>query len=380
MEEFKTSTNEGKISNFYDLFDLEPMAAKVIPKGAFDYIASGAGDEFTLGENVRSFEHKLVEPRVLRDLDNPDMTVTVDGDQLTAPIIGAPVASHKLANEMGEVDSAKGIAAFGTIYSISSYASTDLPEVTAALNGSPEWFQFYMSKDDQVNRDIMDRVKAQGIKKIILTADATVGGNREADARNGFVYPVPMPIVDGYMAKGAKSVGGAYSYSKQSLSLADIKFIKDYSDLPVYVKGVQSAEDVDRLIEAGADGIWVSNHGGRQLDAGAGSFDCLQDIAKAVDHRVPVIFDSGVRRGQHIFKAIASGADLVAIGRPMLYGLALGGAEGVTQVFEQLAKELKMVMQLTGCKTVEDIKHYKLRDNPYDPSFGYRQAVATKID
>ncbi|GBG93761.1 L-lactate oxidase [Ligilactobacillus salitolerans] len=366
---FKTSSAEGPV-DFINTFDLEKMAQKVIPKGAFGYIASGAGDTFTLHENIRSFNHKLIVPHTLMDVEEPETKTIFAGEKLTAPMIMAPVAAHKLANEQGETASAKGVADFGSIYTLSSYSSVDLPEVTAALHGAPEWFQFYFSKDNGINRHIMDRVKEQGIKAIVLTADAMVGGNRETDARNNFTFPVTLPIVQEYLPDSVgKTMDYVYKSAKQKLSPKDVEFIAEYSGLPVYVKGPQSKEDVDRALSAGAAGIWVSNHGGRQLDGGPAAFDSLQEVAQAVDHRVPVIFDSGIRRGQHIFKAIASGADLVALGRPVIYGLGLGGSVGVKQVFEKLQAELKLVMQLAGTQTVEDIKNFNLRDNHYDPAF-----------
>lgn len=368
---YKTSAAEGHV-DFVNVLDLEKMAQEVIPKGAFGYIASGAGDTFTLRENIRSFNHKLIIPHVLRGIENPSTEITFDGDKLTSPIILAPVAAHKLANEQGEVASAKGVSEFGTIYTTSSYSTIDLPEISQALNGSPHWFQFYYSKDDGINRNIMDRVKAEGYKAIVLTADATVGGNREVDNRNGFVFPVGMPIVKEYLPEGAgKTMDYVYKSAKQALTPKDIEYIAQYSGLPVYVKGPQCAEDALTSIDSGAAGIWVTNHGGRQLDGGPAAFDSLQEVAAAVDGRVPIVFDSGVRRGHHVFKALASGADLVAIGRPAVYGLALGGSVGTRQVFEHLNNELKMVMQLAGAQTIEDIKHCQLRDNPYGSSFPF---------
>ena len=334
---YKTSNAEGPV-DFINTYDLEPMAQQVIPKASFGYIASGAEDTFTLRENIRAFNHKLIVPRTLCDVENPSTEIEFDGEKLSSPIIMAPVAAHKLANEQGEVATARGVHEFGSLYTTSSYSTVDLPEISQALQGTPHWFQFYFSKDDGINRHIMDRVKAEGYKAIVLTADATVGGNREVDKRNGFVFPVGMPIAE-------------------------------YSGLPVYVKGPQCREDVERSLDAGASGIWVTNHGGRQIDGGPAAFDSLQEVAEAVNKRVPIVFDSGVRRGQHVFKALASGADLVAIGRPVIYGLALGGSVGVRQVFEHLNDELKTVMQLSGTQTIEDVKRFKLRHNPYDPSF-----------
>lgn len=371
MSDFITSNAEGPIENFFNVYDLEPMAQKVIPKGAFGYIASGAGDTFTLRENIRSFDHKLIVPHVLMNVENPDTSIEFDGDKLTSPIMMAPVAAHKLAHVDGEVKSAQAVHDYNTIYTISSYSTVDLPPVTEALQGTPEWFQFYFSKDDGINRHIMDRVKEQGIKAIVLTTDATVGGNRETDARNGYVFPVGMPIVEDYLPNGAgKTMDFVYKSAKQKLSPRDVEFIASYSGLPVYVKGPQSADDVERSLDAGASGIWVTNHGGRQLDGGPAAFDSLQEVAKAVNKRVPIVFDSGVRRGQHVFKALASGADLVAIGRPVMYGLAAGGRTGVKQVFDKLTSELEMVMQLAGTQTITDVKNFELRDNPYDPGFG----------
>lgn len=362
---YQASTAEGAI-DFINMFDLEEAAKEVIPKGGYGYISSGAGDIFTYQENEKAFNHKLIIPHVLRDVELPDTRTKFDGEDLTAPIIMAPIAAHGLANVAGERASAKGVARFGTIYTASSYASCTLEEIReAGGEDAPQWFQFYMSKDNGINQDILSMAKRNGAKAIVLTADATVGGNRETDRRNGFTFPLAMPIVQAYQSGIGQTMDAVYGSSKQKLSPQDVEFIASYSDLPVYVKGVQSEEDVERALGSGASGILVSNHGGRQLDGGPASFDSLQYVAKAVAGRAPIVFDSGVRRGQHVFKALASGADLVAIGRPVIYGLALGGSTGVQQVFDFFKKELEMVMQLAGTQTVEDIKKIVLRENRY---------------
>ncbi len=362
---YQAGTNEG-IVDFINMEDLEIAASQVIPAGGYGYISSGAGDLFTYQENERAFNHQLIIPHILRDVELPDTTTHFDEETLTAPIIMAPVAAHGLAHVKAEKASAKGVADFGTIYTASSYASCTLEEIReAGGEKAPQWFQFYMSKDDGINLDILEVAKRNGAKAIILTADATVGGNRETDRRNGFTFPLPMPIVQAYQSGVGQTMDAVYKSSKQKLSPKDVEFIAAHSDLPVYVKGVQSEEDVYRSLESGAGGIWVSNHGGRQLDGGPAAFDSLQYVAEAVDKRVPIVFDSGVRRGQHVFKAIASGADLVAIGRPVIYGLSLGGSTGVRQVFDFFKTELEMVMQLAGTQTVEDIKKIKLRENRF---------------
>ena len=211
------------------------------------------GDTFTYRENERAFNHKLIIPHVLKDIELPDTRTTFSGDTLNAPIIMAPVAAHGLANVKAEKASAKGVARFGTIYTASSYASCTLEEIRAAGGEqAPQWFQFYMSKDDGINRDILAMAKRNGAKAIVLTADATVGGNRETDRRNGFTFPLAMPIVQAYQSGIGQTMDAVYGSSKQKLSPQDVAFIAKESDLPVYVKGVQSEEDVARALDAGA--------------------------------------------------------------------------------------------------------------------------------
>lgn len=356
--------SEVKEINVVNTYELEMMAGEIIPQGGFDYISGGSGDEYTLKQNVDCFNHKGILPRVLADVENPETETSILGHDIKAPFIMAPIAAHGLAHQSKEAGTARGVSEFGTIMSISAYSGAKFEEIEKGLNGSPRWFQLYMSKDDEINKMIVDEAKADGATAIILTADATIAGNREKDIRNKFVYPFGMPIVSRYLTGAGEkmSLNNIYAQSKQKISPRDVEFLSNYSDLPIFVKGVQSAEDALLAIGAGAAGIWVSNHGGRQLDGAPGSFDTLEKIAKAVQGRVPIVFDSGIRRGEHIFKALASGADVVAIGRPTLYGLALGGYKGVKSVFEYFEKDLKRVMQLAGTQTVEDIKQTKLYD------------------
>lgn len=233
---------------------------------------------------------------------------------------------------------------------------------------APQFFQLYMSKDDGFNKFILDKAVKAGAKAIILTADSTLGGYREADVINGFQFPLPMPNLAAYSDQTdsgdgqGKGISEIYAAAKQGLVLADIRKVKEWTHLPVIVKGIQAPEDAEAVILSGADAIWVSNHGGRQLDGGPASFDVLPAIAHTVAKRVPIIFDSGVRRGEHVFKALASGADLVAIGRPVIYGLNLGGAKGVKSVFDHLNMELSITMQLAGTKDVTAIKNTTLID------------------
>lgn len=346
--------------------DLKEEAKKVIPEGSFGYISGGAGDEWTLRQNTEAFHHKQIRPRILADLEKPELQTSILGTNIRLPIIMAPVAAQGLAHVSGEEGTAKGVAESGSIMAISTYAGKTIREIAKAGEGSPQWFQLYLSKDDRFNEYIIDEAKVNGAKAIIITADATVGGNREADMRNQFVFPLKMANLDKYGQGKGQSISAIYANAMQKIAPRHIEEVADYSGLPVIVKGVQTPEDAMIAIGAGASAIYVSNHGGRQLDGGPASFDVLTSIAKAIDKKVPVIFDSGIRRGQHVFEALACGADIVAIGRPAIYGLALGGWQGVKSVFDFFYRELAMTMQLAGTRNIEEVKNSNLLEINYN--------------
>ncbi|MGI3099889.1 lactate oxidase [Companilactobacillus alimentarius] len=333
-------------------------------KGAFGYIRGGSEDEWTMKQNTEAFSKKKIMPRVLQGIDHADLSTKLWDIDLKTPIIEAPSAAHGLAHAKGEVDTAKGVADAGSIFSMSTYGSTSVQDAAAAAPDAPQFFQLYMSKDDKFNEFLIKEAVKAGVKAIVLTVDSTLGGYREEDIINKFQFPLPMPNLAAFSEGDGegKGISEIYAAAKQGIVPSDIQKIKDMSGLPVIVKGIQSPDDAELAIDFGADGIWISNHGGRQLDGGPASFDVLPAIASAVDKRVPVIFDSGVRRGEHVFKALASGADLVAVGRPIIYGLNLGGAQGVTDVINHLNMELSITMQLAGTKTINDVKNNQLLD------------------
>ncbi|WP_179396170.1 lactate oxidase [Lacticaseibacillus absianus] len=363
---YEQSDNEQRLA-ILNLPSLEAKAKAIIPTGGFGYIVGGAEDDWTLRQNTKAFTHAQIVPKALSDIEAPSTATTVFGLDLKTPIMMAPVAAQGLAHAKGETDTAKGVAAVGALMSQSTYSSTSIADTAAAGAGAPQFFQLYMSKDWAFNYSLLDEAKKAGVKAILLTVDATVDGYREQDIINDFQFPIPMANLQKFSeGDGAgKGIGEIYAAAAQKIGPDDVRRIAEYTDLPVIVKGIQSPEDAMRAIGAGAAGLYVSNHGGRQLNGGPASFDVLPAIAKAVNHRVPIIFDSGIRRGSHVFKALASGADLVAIGRPVLYGLALGGAEGVQSVFEALNHELEITMQLAGTKTIEDVKHAPLTHFQY---------------
>ncbi|MBX8825436.1 lactate oxidase [Ochrobactrum sp. SFR4] len=367
--DYKASTAEGpvKITN---LNELEGQVKANMDKGAFGYIRGGAENEQNLRSNTSVFDKKYIMPRVMQGIELSDIDLKTNylGIDLKTPIIQAPMAAQGLAHQDGEIATAKGMAKAGSIFSLSTYGNKTIEEVAAVSDGNPFFFQLYMSKNEAFNEFTLKRAKDSGAKVIILTVDSPVGGYREDDIKNDFQFPLGFANLELFAKQnddGSKTGKGAgiseiYAQAKQAFTPADIKYVKDMTGLPVIVKGIQSPEDADVVIKAGADSIWVSNHGGRQLDSGPASFDVLPSIAKVVNKRVPIVFDSGVRRGSHVFKALASGADVVAVGRPILYGLNLGGAEGVNSVIQQLNKELTINMMLGGAKNIEAVKKTKL--------------------
>ena len=346
----------------YDISDLEMQAAEIIPQGGFDYIRGGAETEQTLHRNVTAFDNVDIYPRVMTGVSEPVLSTSVLGIDISLPVIAAPAAAHGLAHVSAEAGTARGVAVAGTIMSVSNYASSTLAEIAKAGKGAPQWFQLYLSKDNDFNKRLVRQAEDLGYRAIILTVDAPVGGNRVADVRNNFKFPLPLPNVAPKSGKTqGQGIGKIFAAAQNKLTPYDIMRVKAMTNLPVIVKGIQHPDDAEIAILAGADAIWVSNHGGRQLDGAPASFDVLSEVATRVNKRVPIIFDSGIRRGQHIFKAIASGADVVAIGRPVIYGLALGGWRGVVSVFDYLKKDLARVMTLAGTQTIEDIKNIELR-------------------
>lgn len=358
---YRASNRDERIK-IVDIEDLEARAAEIIPEGGFGYIQGGSETETTMRRNETAFDMVDIVPRVLTGVLNPSTKTSILGIDIALPVIVAPAAAHGLAHVSAEAGTARGAAAAGTIMSVSNYASSTLADIAKAGKGAPQWFQLYLSKDDGFNRKIIQQAENLGYDAIILTVDAPIGGYRIRDVRNDFKFPLELPNVAKTTIKTkGQGISSVFAAAQNDLTPYDVMRVKAMTKLPVIVKGIQHPDDADIAIISGADAIWVSNHGGRQLDGAPGAFEMLPEIAGRVNKRVPIIFDSGIRRGQDVFKAIASGADVVAIGRPVIYGLALGGWRGVFDVFEWFEQDLKRVMWLAGAQTVGEIKNIQLR-------------------
>ena len=358
---YRASNRDERIK-IVDIEDLEARAAEIIPEGGFGYIQGGSETETTMRRNETAFDMVDIVPRVLTGVLNPSTKTSILGIDIALPVIVAPAAAHGLAHVSAEAGTARGAAAAGTIMSVSNYASSTLADIAKAGKGAPQWFQLYLSKDDGFNRKIIQQAENLGYDAIILTVDAPIGGYRIRDVRNDFKFPLELPNVAKTTIKTkGQGISSVFAAAQNDLTPYDVMRVKAMTKLPVIVKGIQHPDDADIAIVSGADAIWVSNHGGRQLDGAPGAFEMLPERAGRVNKRVPIIFDSGIRRGQDVFKAIASGADVVAIGRPVIYGLALGGWRGVFDVFEWFEQDLKRVMWLAGAQTVNEIKNIQLR-------------------
>ena len=321
--------------------DFAAAARAAVPPDVWDYYEGGAGDEWTLAENRRVFDRWTLRPRFLRGAGNPDASTTVLGTRLAFPVLVAPWAYQRLAHPDGELATARAAAAAGTVMLVSSTTESYLEEVAAASDG-PKWWQLYVAEDRGFTEAMLTRVVAAGYGAICWTVDFPVNGLRHRDTRSGFVMPIGIGASD-------------YIYDP-NLTWDDLSWIRERSSgLPIIVKGLLTAEDAELAVQAGADAIVVSNHGGRQLDRSPAGLDALPEVVAQVSGRVPVLMDGGVRRGTDVLTAIALGASAVLVGRPTIWGLAADGEAGVAGVLAILHEEFRNAMALTGCRSVEEI-------------------------
>ena len=396
-----------------DFATLERRARRKVRTIGWAYAAGGAGEGATMRANREAFERWKIVPRMLRDVSVRDIGVELFGRRIPAPVLFGPVGAAELVHPEADVAIARAAAELGVPYIFTSQACAPMEECAAVMGSAPRWFQLYWSTDEELVDSFLTRAAGAGAEAVVVTLDTTMLGWRTMDLNLGYLPFARGRGIAQYTADGrfrqivrerlAAAAGGAGDdvkislgaiktlisitrsfpgsfvenlrspepraavetfldiYSRPSLTWSDIETLRDRTDLPILLKGIQHPDDARRAVEAGVDGIVVSNHGGRQVDGAIGSLDALAEIAPAVDGKVKLLLDSGVRGGSDVFKAIALGADAVLIARPYLYGLALAGWEGARDVVANIIAEFDLTMGLSGLTSVAEIGRDALR-------------------
>jgi isopentenyl diphosphate isomerase/L-lactate dehydrogenase-like FMN-dependent dehydrogenase len=345
------------------------MFEETLDLGAFGYFTGGADDEVTLRDNVAAFRRWRLRPRMLVDVSASSVQTTVLGTPISMPLIVAPTAFQRLAHPDGEPATARAAAAAGTIMTLSTIATTGPAEVNRAAPGAPRWYQLYWFKDEGVTRSLVDQATDAEFRAIVLTIDAPgSAGRRERDLRTGFTVEVPIPAWEAATGRPSGATPAeVFALVESCLTWRDLERLRAMSDLPILVKGLLTREDARLAVDAGVDGIIVSNHAGRQLDTVLAGIDALPEVVDEVGGDVEVFVDGGVRRGTDVLKALALGARAALIGRPVLWGLAAGGEDGVRDVLEIFRREIALGMQLLGCAGCGHITRAHVQQGP-EPS------------
>jgi lactate 2-monooxygenase len=348
----------------------ESRARDVLDAGAFGYIAGGAGGESTMRANLEAFERRRIRPRMLTGNVQRDVSVEVLGTPSAAPFFLAPVGVLSIAHAEGELAAARAAAASGIPFVLSSAASHSIEEIAETMGGAPRWFQLYWVNDRDIAAIFVARAETAGFSAIVVTLDTSILGWRPRDLANAylpfirgegcaqfFTDPVFCAKLDKPPEEDLLTAAATMLMTFPNLALTwdDLDWLRGRTGLPLLVKGVLTAEDARRARGHGVDGIIVSNHGGRQVDGAVAALDALVEVRGEVGDEYPLLMDSGIRRGADVLKALALGADAVLLGRPYVYGLAVGGQAGVEAVVRQLLAETDLTLALAGRNSVREL-------------------------
>lgn len=355
---------------------LELRAREALPPEVFDYLSGGAGGEDTMRANLDAFRRWRIEPRMLRDLSRRDWRTSVLGLELRAPVLLAPVGVQGIMHPDGELATARAAASLGVPLVLSTVSSFPLEEVARVMGPAPHWFQLYWSADPDVTASLLERAERAGYGAIVVTVDTPLLSWRERDLAHGYSPFLLGHGLANYLGDPAfraslerppeEDPAGAIRrfaevFGNAALSWRDLPFLRRHTRLPVLLKGILHPDDAGRALDAGADGIVVSNHGGRQVDGAVASLDALPRVIERVGGRVPVLFDGGIRRGADAFKALALGAAAVLLGRLYAWGLAVAGERGVREVLLNFLADLDLTFGLSGCASVAEVDRSCLR-------------------
>jgi lactate 2-monooxygenase len=348
----------------------ERLAQEKLDAGAFGYIAGGAGGEATIRANREAFERRRLRPRMLTGNTERDLTVSVLGTESPAPFLLAPIGVLSIAHPEGELAVARAAAALGIPFCLSTAASSSIEDIAEAMGDAPRWFQLYWINDREIVASLLSRAQAAGFSAVVVTLDTPILGWRPRDLRRAYLpfikgegcaqfFSDPVfrtrlakPPEDDLLTAAATMLS---TFPHLALTWDDLAWLRELTELPLLVKGVLTAEDAQRALDAGVDGIVVSNHGGRQVDGAVAALDALVEVRDAVGAEATVLVDGGIRHGADVVKAMALGADAVLVGRPYAYGLAVGGQEGVEAVLRYLWAETDITMALAGLSSAREL-------------------------
>ena len=352
-----------------NLYDYEARARENLPDMAWHYLAGASGDEVSHGLNRKRLDSIRLEPRVLVDVSRIDTSLELFGRELAHPILLAPTGLHRLFHSEGELATARGAGEAEALLTVSSLATFPIEEVAKAGSG-PKWLQLYIQKDRGWTKELVQRAESAGFEGFVLTVDNPVLGARDREQRYGFALPddvqmVNMPSLgDSYTADVHHDPSSIYNpYLDASIGWKDVEWLKGLMTKPLICKGILHRDDARLALQNGADALVCSNHGGRNLDGTPASIDALPGIVEAVDGRLPVLMDGGIRRGTDVVKALAFGAAAVMVGRPYVWGLAADGASGVRGVVDILRHEFETAMALCGTPQLSEIRETILWDH-----------------
>jgi lactate 2-monooxygenase len=350
--------------------ELEERAREELDEAAYGYVAGGAASEDTVRANADALRRWRLVPRHLRDVEERDLSIELFGSALSAPVALAPIGVLSIVNEQGETAAARGVSELGIPFTLSTVASKPIEEVAEAAGDGPRWFQLYWPADRELTKSFLARAEDAGYTAILVTLDTRLLAWRPRDLRGAYLPflheegianytsdPVFLDSLDENIEDESqrKVLRWVQVYADASQTWEDLEWLCEQTELPVVVKGVLHGDDARLALDAGVAGISVSNHGGRQVDGSIGALDALPDVVAAVGDRAPILFDSGIRTGADAIKALALGADLVMLGRPYAWGLAIGGEDGVRHVVRSFLADLDLSMALCGCATPDDI-------------------------
>jgi isopentenyl diphosphate isomerase/L-lactate dehydrogenase-like FMN-dependent dehydrogenase len=353
-----------------DWRQLEKDALNLLARGPRGYIAGGAGLGETMRANREAFDHWRLRPRMLRDVSERSLTRTVLGTELGAPVLLAPIGVQTLAHPEGELAMARGAAQVGVPFVASTAASHTIEQIAHEAGELARWYQLYWPRDRELACSFVTRAEQAGYKAIVVTLDTWLLGWRPADLSEAFLPflwgegnknyladPVFQGLLEAPPEQDMQAAIGqwAWQFANPSVTWEDLAFLRECTDLPIVLKGIVHPDDARLAVEHGVEGVLVSNHGGRQVDGAIGALDALPEVVAAVDGRCEVLFDSGIRSGADALKALALGARAVLLGRPYMWGLALGGAEGVAEVLRSFLADLDLAMALSGYAKIDEV-------------------------